>query len=226
MRGISALAIMTLGLPGAALAQGTDTATAAASEAPAESAEAPQAGSEPSAALQDHHELLQSFQSRIRALSQRVEQAEARVDALKLTALSGSVMQTRATITHVNEVTGAFALESARYMLDGGVIFDREAGDGALDEERVQLFDGAIDDGPHELEVLLVFKGTSYGPFTYLEGYTFNVRSRYTFDVVQGRANHLEVVAFAREDMTVEPEKKLAIRYDVEVTDSQETAGP
>jgi hypothetical protein len=176
------------------------------------------------AAVADHRGQLLKFQERIDVLAKRVDRAEARVGALRTSALSGTVVRTRAIISHKNEAGSGFTMERATYILDGQTILDRENTDGRLDEaEPLQLFSGPIGPGDHELRVAVRVRGQAYGPFTYLEGYKFNIQSRYVFQVVEGQLNRLDIVTTQKGDITVEPQDRLTVRYDASLVDPTKT---
>ena len=170
-------------------------------------------------AVADHRAQLNAFKLRIDALRSKVSGIEARVAGLKQTVLVGAVLATRARLLHRNEMSGNFKLEKAVYRLDGDVIFSRTAEDGLADAKEIVLFDGPLTPGGHAVDVEMVFKGAAVGVFTYLQGYKYNVRSRYQLDVVEGRNTVLKVVAYEDEDITVEAQQRFKVRYDVEVND-------
>ena len=167
----------------------------------------------------DHQAQLKAFNVRIDALKRRIRSVEARVAGLKQTVLLGAVMATRARLVHRNEMSGSFRLEKAVYKLDGETIFSRTASEGLSDVEEVMLFDGPLSPGAHTVDVEMLFRGASVGVFTYLQGYKFNVRSRYQLDVVEGRNTVLKIVAYEAEDVTVEARQRFKVRYDVAVND-------
>ena len=53
--------------------------------------------------------------------------------------------------------------------------------------------------------------------FTHLRGYKFKVESRYKFIVPEGKLTRLNVVSYAKGDLTTETTDKVAVRYDIEV---------
>lgn len=213
MRKFAPLFIFAVGgLSPAAFAQDEAPAAAAAPGATAPSVSA--------SAVKDHQAQLMRFQERIADLTRRIEQSEARTAALKSSALSGKVVRTHATILHSNDLGGGLALDHITYILDGRTILDRENSDGRLTgTEALQLFNGPIRAGEHEIQVLLSVRGQAYGPFTYLEGYKFKIKSKYMFQVVDGRSNRLSIVPTQKDDITLEPQDRLTVRYDVELLD-------
>jgi len=163
----------------------------------------------------DHVQSLEHISGRLSALTERIGVTENRIALLRETALGGVITQTRALLVHQNEMGSGFLLERAEYTLDGATIFVRESPEGNLDAlRRFEVFNGALVAGKHELKVSMVFRGRGFGVFTYLEGYKFKVDSRYTFNVLEGRLNQLNVVAFEKPDITTDATQRLSIRYD------------
>ncbi len=159
-----------------------------------------------------------SITGRLDAFEEDIKRAEARVAGLRASAVSGQVARTTVLIVHRNEVDGPFELIRVSYFLDGTILHEQDNTDGKLAEAPViQLYDGSLDPGQHKIEFELNFRGQAVGPFTYLEGYEFRVRSRVpkTFEVVDGQHNRIDVVATEKDDMTVEPQARLTVRLDV-----------
>ncbi len=205
--GFAVLVATVASVPGGAVAQ-TVSSTTSAGRSP-----------RPRPRAVDHQSQLTAFQVRINALKSRIRSVEARVSGLKQTVLLGAVMATRARLVHRNEMSGSFRLERAVYKLDGEPIFARSAEEGLSDVEEFMLFDGPLTPGTHVVDVEMIFRGAAVGVFTYLQGYKFNVRSRYQLDVVEGRNTVLKIVVYEAEDVTVEARQRFKVRYDVEVND-------
>jgi hypothetical protein len=81
--------------------------------------------------------------------------------------------------------------------------------------EELLIFDGAIPSGEHTLIVSLVYRGHGAGVFSYLKGYTFNVRSSQRIDAKPGEATTIRVAATERGGPTTPLEERPSIRYDV-----------
>lgn len=174
----------------------------------------------------DHQVLIESLQSRLDVLAGRLEVVDDQVALLRETALGGDIAETRAVITHKNDLGRSFVLEQARYLLDGGVLLEKTDEGGNLSSlESLVLFDGRIGAGEHVLEVEVVCRGGGFGVFSYVESYRFRVTSKYVFKVREGRLNRLDVVVFQRPDITLEAPKRLTVRYDYAVTNPLRDAG-
>lgn len=160
--------------------------------------------------------MLLDIKSQLAALNTHLGRAERRVAVLKEAVLGGPIIATSVVLVHRNEVGGPFALDRATYMLDGGVIFEQTNANGRLEEQKIfELFNGGLTPGPHQLRVFLEFRGRARGPFTYLEGYGFRVKSGCNFEVVEGRAHRIDVVAAENRNAGLEPQDRLSVRCDV-----------
>lgn len=177
----------------------------------------------------DHGALLERLEMKIGSLEKRILAAQERVDVLKDTVLAGIVAKARARIVHKNEMGGSFELVRATYVMDGGVIFDKEDNEGSIaGQEEIVLFDGPITPGEHSIQVSLLYRVGSLGVFTYVEGYKFKVESRYTLKAVDGRLNKLAIVSYDKgaSDVTKETPDRLGVRYDFESVLASETKPP
>jgi len=58
------------------------------------------------------------------------------------------------------------------------------------------------------------FRGHGFGVFSYLEGYTFQLRETHSFTITEGKSIRLSVVAFEKGDATTPIEQRPAIRYE------------
>jgi hypothetical protein len=130
----------------------------------------------------------------------------------------------KAVLLHRNEMGSSFYLESVAYALDGAPIYTKVDVDGDLEQrEELEIFNGRIVPGSHQITAQLVYRGHGYGVFSYLAGYKFKVQSSYTFNAEAGKVNTIKVVGFEKGGLTAELEDRPAIRYDVDVQ-REETA--
>lgn len=158
------------------------------------------------------------FAVRLNVLDSRMGSLEDKVDLLKETALGASITRCHAIITHVDEVGSGFELESITYSLDDEVIYEGTEEAATLPSgDKMQVFNGLMNPGEHILKVSMIYRGSAIGFFTYLEGYRFKVDSAYRMKAADGRMNRLNVVSFAKKDITAETKDRLAVRYDLKV---------
>ena len=88
---------------------------------------------------------------------------------------------------------------------------------GLDDQEQIELFNGAIVPGNHNLSVFLLYRGNGYGLFSYLKGYTFRIRSSHAFTAEEGKITTVKVVAYEKGGFTTDLKDRPSVRYDVEV---------
>jgi hypothetical protein len=203
-----------VGLWAPAFAQGP----AAASTASAPSPEASPAGKSPKTAEEAFSTRVRTLEEQVVDLKEKVFRSKARLQLLQETVLGGDLSSgARAVLYHRNEMGNSFVLESVTYALDGAPIFTRtdESADLARREE-LEIFNGRIVPGQHQIAVKLVYRGHGYGVFSYLEGYRFKVQSSYTFNAEPGKATTVRVVGFEKGGLTTDLQDRPAVRYDIE----------
>jgi len=208
------LALVGVGLWAPAFAQGP----AAASTPAAPSPEASPAGKSPKTAEEAFSTRVRTLEEQVVDLKEKVFRSKARLQLLQETVLGGDLSSgARAVLYHRNEMGNSFVLESVTYALDGAPIFTRtdESEDLARREE-LEIFNGRIVPGQHQIAVKLVYRGHGYGVFSYLEGYRFKVQSSYTFNAEPGKATTVRVVGFEKGGLTTDLQDRPAVRYDIE----------
>lgn len=159
---------------------------------------------------------LRDLEQRIDELKEQIRRSHTRLSLLSDTILSGGVGGARAEITFKNDISNAFRLTGAVFVLDGVVQYnkqdDSESGMLASQKE-IPIFSGSIPPGDHSLQVVLHLHGYGYGVFSYLRSYKFDVRSSHTFTVTEGKTVGLEVIAWEKGDVTTPLEQRPAIRF-------------
>jgi hypothetical protein len=188
---------------------------------PADTGQAPATRSDPSApAVEDseHAIKLRGLEERVNDLKERIFRSKARLILLRETVLNGVISGAKAVIVHRNEMGSSFSLESVSYSLDGAPIFNKTDAQGDLDErEEIELFNGSIVPGNHNLSVFMLYRGNGYGVFSYLKGYTFKIKSSYAFTAEEGKVTTIKVVGYEKGGITTDLKDRPAVRYDVEV---------
>jgi hypothetical protein len=201
-------------------AAGTATATAPATPAPAASGTEPMDGSTYVVRLRD-------LEQRVDELKEQIRRSHTRLSLLSDTILSGGVGGARAEITFKNELSNAFHLTGATFVLDGSVQYNKQDDTGALAEQKqIPIFSGSIPPGDHTLQVVLKLRGHGYGVFSYLRGYKFNVPATHSFTVTEGKAIKLEAVVWEKGDVTTPLEERPAIRWQQTLSSSGDDTRP
>ncbi len=169
---------------------------------------------------------IKGLEEQVNDLKEKIFRTKSRLLLLQESVLGGDISSSaKAVLYHTNDMGSSFVLESATYTLDGALIFSKidSAGDLA-DKPSLEIFNGLIVPGNHQITVRLVYRGHGYGLFTYLEGYKFRVQSSYTFNAEPGRLTVVKIVGFEKGGLTTELKDRPAVRYDVEVSKEKPAA--
>lgn len=159
---------------------------------------------------------LRDLEQRIDELKEQIRRSHTRLSLLSDTILSGGVGGARAEITFKNDLSNAFRLAGATFVLDGAVQYNKQddSENSALaTQKEIPVFSGSIPPGDHVLQVVLRLRGHGYGVFSYLRGYKFQVPSSHSFTITEGKTLRLDVIAYEKGDVTTALEQRPAIRY-------------
>jgi hypothetical protein len=173
----------------------------------------------PSTADQAYELKLRGLEERVNELKEKIFRTKARILQLQETVVSGSIgLGARAMLIHRNEMGGAFKLLSVQYTLDTAPIFSKVDVDGDLDKmDEKEIYAGNIVPGNHNIAVQMIFQGQGYGFFSYMKGYKITVTSSYFFTAEEGKIVIVKVVGFERGGITISPQERPAIRYDIQI---------
>lgn len=208
----------------------TATATAAATAAPAASTAtaapapttAPAAAATTTAAAPTSMDgstyvvRLRDLETHIDELKEQIRRSHTRLSLLSDTILSGGAGGARAEINFRNDLSGAFRLTGALFVLDGAVQYNKqdESDDSALAQQKdIPVFSGSIPPGDHTVQIVLQLRGNGYGVFSYLKGYKFKVPSSHSFTITEGKTLKLDVIAWEKGDVTTDLTDRPAIRF-------------
>jgi len=170
---------------------------------------------------------LRDLEQRVDELKEQIRRSHTRLSLLSDTILSGGVGGARAEINFRNELSNAFHLTGATFVLDGSVQFNKQDDTGALAEQKqIPIFSGSIPPGDHTLQVVLKLRGHGYGVFSYLRGYKFNVPATHSFTVTEGKAIKLDAIVWEKGDVTTPLEERPAIRWQQTVSSSGDEGHP
>ncbi|MCC6215956.1 MAG: hypothetical protein IT376_13910, partial [Polyangiaceae bacterium] len=175
-----------------------------------------------------HAVRLRDLEQRINELKEQIRRSHTRLSLLSDTILSGGVGGARAEVRFVNELSTAFRLTRALFVLDGAVQYNKQDDTGTLATQReIPIYSGAITPGDHVLQVLLKLRGHGYGVFSYLRGYHFEVKSSHSFTAAEGKTTQVDAVAWEKGGVTTPLEQRPAIRYSERVrAGTQAGSGP
>jgi hypothetical protein len=197
----------------------TTAAPAATTSAPAGPSAVPAAAAPEASGAMDgatYVVRLRDLEQRIDELKEQIRRSHTRLSLLSDTILSGGVGGARAEITFKNDLSSAFRVTGATFVLDGAVQYNKtdESENSALAAQKeIPVFSGSIPPGDHTLQIVLRLRGHGYGVFSYLRGYKFQVPSSHTFTITEGKTLKLDVVAWEKGDVTTALEQRPSIRY-------------
>lgn len=157
---------------------------------------------------------LRDLEQRVDELKEQIRRSHTRLSLLSETILSTSVQGSRAEVVFQNDMSSAFRLVRALFVLDGAVQYNKADDTGALGEQStIPILTGSIPPGDHTLQILLQFQGNGYGVFSYLKGYKFDVRSTHSFRAIEGKTINLQVIAYEKGGVTTPLEERPSVRY-------------
>lgn len=159
---------------------------------------------------------LRDLEQHIDELKEQIRRSHTRLSLLSDTILSGGAGGARAEITFRNDLSSAFRLTGALFVLDGAVQYNKqdEAEDSALANQKdIPIFIGSIPPGDHTVQIVLQLRGNGYGVFSYLKGYKFKVPSSHSFTITEGKTIKLDVIAWEKGDVTTDLTDRPAIRF-------------
>ncbi|MBX3211926.1 MAG: hypothetical protein KF850_07835 [Labilithrix sp.] len=157
---------------------------------------------------------LRDLEARVDELKDQIRRSHTRLALLSDTILSGGAAGSRAEVTFKNEMSSAFRLTRALFVVDGAVQYNRQDDTGALaDQKEIPIFNGSMPPGDHTVQVILNFQGNGYGVFTYLRGYKFEVKSAHSFTAVEGKTLSLIATALEKGGVTTPLEQRPTIEW-------------
>jgi hypothetical protein len=157
---------------------------------------------------------LRDLEARVDELKEQIRRSHTRLSLLSDTILSGGAGGARASIIFQNDMSGAFRLTRALFVLDGAVQYNKQDDTGALSgQKQIPIFKGSISPGDHTLQVLIRLRGHGYGVFSYLRGYQFEVKQSHSFTVTEGKQVDLDVIGWEKGGVTTPLEQRPAVRY-------------
>jgi hypothetical protein len=161
---------------------------------------------------------LRDLEARVDELKDQIRRSHTRLALLSDTIMSGGAAGSRAEVAFDNEMSNAFRLVRALFVIDGTVQYNRQDETGALaDQKNIPIFSGSVPPGDHTVQVLLSFQGNGYGVFTYLKGYHFEVKSSHSFTAVEGRTLTLTATALEKGGVTTPLEQRPSVEWHEKV---------
>ena len=161
---------------------------------------------------------LRDLEARVDELKDQIRRSHTRLALLSDTILSGGAAGSRAEVVFKNEMSSAFRLTRAIFVVDGAIQYNRADDTGALaDQKEIPIFNGSIPPGDHTVQVVLNFQGNGYGVFTYLRGYKFEVKSAHSFTSVEGKTMSLTAIALEKGGVTTPLEQRPTVEWQEKI---------
>jgi hypothetical protein len=207
----------------------TAVASGAASAAPAPSGAAPVAGAPAPAVSVDmtskpadtqgvsgatYAVRLRDLEQRVDELKDQIRRSHTRLALLSDTIIGGGAAGSRSEVEFKNEMSSAFQLTKALFVIDGQVQYNRADDGGALaDQKEIPIYSGSVPPGDHTIQVALTFQGNGYGVFSYLRGYKFEVKSSHAFTASEGKTITITATSFEKGGVTTPLEQRPTIEW-------------
>jgi hypothetical protein len=157
---------------------------------------------------------LRDLEQRVDELKDQIRRSHTRLALLSDTIIGGGAAGSRAEVEFKNEMSSAFLLTRALFVIDGQIQYNRSDDSGALaDQKDIPIYTGSVPPGDHTIQVGLTFQGNGYGVFSYLRGYKFEVKSSHSFTAIEGKALTVTATAFEKGGVTTPLEQRPTIDW-------------
>jgi hypothetical protein len=164
---------------------------------------------------------LRQIEEKVVTIKERIFNTKTRLLLLKEQILEQVIAESRAILTHRNEMGSFFVLKEVKYFLDGKKIYYQDNANGLLTQRKeFEIYNGSVIPGNHTLNVEMVYQGNSE-LFSYLKGYVFTLKSAYTFYATKGRITEVAVIGYERGGVGTDLEDKPYIKYDVKLSQNK-----
>jgi hypothetical protein len=157
---------------------------------------------------------LRDLEQRVDELKDQIRRSHTRLALLSDTIIGGGAAGSRSEVEFKNEMSSAFQLTKALFVIDGQVQYNRADDGGALaDQKEIPIYSGSVPPGDHTIQVALTFQGNGYGVFSYLRGYKFEVKSSHAFTAVEGKTITITATSFEKGGVTTPLEQRPTIEW-------------
>jgi hypothetical protein len=167
---------------------------------------------------------LRDLEQRVDELKEQIRRSHTRLSLLSDTILSGASGGARAEIEFVNDLSGAWHLVEAVFVLDGAVQYKKTDDTGVLAAQKtIPIFSGSVPTGDHTLQVMLKLRGHGFGVFSYLRGIEASVTTDHSFTLTGGKVLQLKATAWEKGGPTTPVEEQPDIRFDQTIRSASDT---
>lgn len=158
---------------------------------------------------------LRDLEQRVDELKEQIRRSHTRLSMLSDTILAGASGGGRAEIQFINDLSGAWHVVEAVFVLDGAVQYKKTDDTGVLAKQTtIPIFSGSVPTGDHTLQVMLKLRGHGYGVFSYLRGIEATVRASHSFTLADGKVLELKATAWEKGGPTTPVEQQPDIRFN------------
>jgi hypothetical protein len=166
---------------------------------------------------------LRDLQARVDELKEQIRRSHARLSLLSDTILTSGVNAARVEIKFQNEMSAAFRVTRVLVVLDGAVQYNKvDEGEALSTQRQIPVFTGTIAPGDHTLQVSVKLRGHGYGVFSYLRGFTFDLKDELKFSVDEGKTVQIAATAWEKGGATTALEERPALRFTSKVPNAAE----
>jgi len=157
---------------------------------------------------------LRDLEQRVDELKDQIRRSHTRLALLSDTIIGGGTAGSRAEVEFKNEMSSAFLLTRALFVIDGQIQYNRQDDSGALaDQKVIPIYTGSVPPGDHTIQVVLTFQGNGYGVFSYLKGYKFEVKSSHSFTAIEGKNLTVSATAYEKGGVTTALEQRPTVDW-------------
>jgi hypothetical protein len=157
---------------------------------------------------------LRDLEQRVDELKDQIRRSHTRLALLSDTIIGGGTAGSRAEVEFKNEMSSAFLLTRALFVIDGQIQYNRQDDSGALaDQKDIPIYTGSVPPGDHTIQVGLTFQGNGYGVFSYLRGYKFEVKSSHSFTAIEGKNLTVRATAYEKGGVTTALEQRPTVDW-------------
>ncbi len=161
---------------------------------------------------------LRDLEQRVDELKDQIRRSHTRLALLSDTILGGGAAGSRAEVNFDNQMSSAFLLTRALFVVDGQIQYNRQDDTGALgDQKSIPIYSGSMPPGDHTIQLALTFQGNGFGVFSYLRGYKFEVKSSHAFTATEGKALTVTATAYEKGGATTPLDERPTIQWQEKI---------
>jgi hypothetical protein len=161
---------------------------------------------------------LRDLEQRVDELKDQIRRSHTRLALLSDTILGGGAAGSRAEVNFDNQMSSAFLLTRALFVVDGQIQYNRQDDTGALgDQKSIPIYSGSMPPGDHTIQLALTFQGNGFGVFSYLRGYKFEVKSSHAFTATEGKALTVTATAYEKGGATTPLDERPTVQWQEKI---------